>query len=404
MGESNEDKAGIYEAVSRGLYHQYLMYKKGVLGGGVAVATYTISGTVYDADGSTPVSGVTVAIGANSTTSAANGTYSITGLAAGTNGNLTCTLAGYSWTAISVSAMAADLTGQNFTNLWYAAGGSLAACVRAYKPLGAANLAASYVNLVNPGTGDASLGTAPTFNAATGWTFNGTSQYLKTGYIPGNNDSVVIAYNKLSDLTATIQALFGSINSGKWFTVYGPSTYSGYGNRMASPVQFSPAGSLPDSGVAVIVPGKGYMNGELRGDNTQADQTYRELFIGAMNNNGAADLFAAENVAYMAIYNNLTLSTTQINIFSDALLASGTAFMPYGDSKSVCTTVGNWPNQIATGAARKEYPYRIAAGGRTVATAQAAVDTELATKRGTATHILWNLGVNDAAGLPAEAT
>lgn len=48
----------------------------------------------------------------------------------------------------------------------------------AYQPIGAASLAASYVNLASAGTYDAAPGTAPTFATATGWTFNGTTQYL----------------------------------------------------------------------------------------------------------------------------------------------------------------------------------------------------------------------------------
>ena len=62
---------------------------------------------------------------------------------------------------------------------WYLAGGiAKANCIAAYQPKGAASLAASYVNLVTPGTYDAAPGTAPTFDSALGWTFDGTSQYL----------------------------------------------------------------------------------------------------------------------------------------------------------------------------------------------------------------------------------
>jgi hypothetical protein len=87
-----------------------------ILSGGGA-PTYSISGIVYDADGTTPVASATVALGAASTTSAANGTYSITGLAAGTSGSLTCTKTNYVWLSITISAMAADLTGQNFAGI-----------------------------------------------------------------------------------------------------------------------------------------------------------------------------------------------------------------------------------------------------------------------------------------------
>ena len=60
---------------------------------------------------------------------------------------------------------------------WYLAGGiSAANCLAAYQPKGAASLAASYSNLANPGTYNAAPGVAPTFDASTGWTFNGSTQ------------------------------------------------------------------------------------------------------------------------------------------------------------------------------------------------------------------------------------
>jgi hypothetical protein len=83
-------------------------------GGGAAV--YTISGTVYDADGTTPVEGATVALGAYSAESGVDGTYTIASVPAGTSGSMTCTLEGYSWTAISIAAMSGNLTGQDYTN------------------------------------------------------------------------------------------------------------------------------------------------------------------------------------------------------------------------------------------------------------------------------------------------
>ena len=85
-------------------------------GGAAAAVTYTISGTVYDADGSTPVEGATVALGELTAESGVDGTYTIASVPAGTSGSMTCTLEGYSWTAISIAAMSGNLTGQDYTN------------------------------------------------------------------------------------------------------------------------------------------------------------------------------------------------------------------------------------------------------------------------------------------------
>lgn len=49
-------------------------------------------------------------------------------------------------------------------------------------------------------------------------------------------------------------------------------------------------------------------------------------------------------------------------------------------------------------------PAVIAVGGRTTATAQAAVDAELAAEVGTPDVILYNLGANDVSSMPVQAT
>lgn len=182
-----------------------------------AAVTYSISGTVFDADGTTAVSGATVAIGSSNTTSAANGTFSITGLSAGTSGSLTCTKSGYSWASISVSSMNGNLSNQNFTNLWYAAGGTLASCKLAYKFIGAASQAGSYINLPNPGTNDLTLhaGTV-TWASATGVDFSAFGR-LTTGYTPPNQvtRSAFVRFSNAS--LGTLRGAFGMANGGVEF-------------------------------------------------------------------------------------------------------------------------------------------------------------------------------------------
>ena len=66
------------------------------------------------------------------------------------------------------------------TTPWYLAGG-VSAPQAAYQAKGAASLAASYVNLANPGTNNASpSGTEPAFSTANGWTFSGAA-HLASG-------------------------------------------------------------------------------------------------------------------------------------------------------------------------------------------------------------------------------
>lgn len=75
---------------------------------------------------------------------------------------------------------------------WWEAGGATG-IVAAYQPKGAASLAASYVNLANPGVYNAAPGTAPTWDAS-GWSFNGSDQWLDTGYAPQAGHTGIIRF------------------------------------------------------------------------------------------------------------------------------------------------------------------------------------------------------------------
>lgn len=78
----------------------------------------------------------------------------------------------------------------------------------AYSPVGAADLAASYVNLQNPGTYNAAPGVAPSFNTSTGWTFNGTSQWLSTGYVMPRTGTYLFRYANASGTDGRHGALY----------------------------------------------------------------------------------------------------------------------------------------------------------------------------------------------------
>lgn len=87
-------------------------------------------------------------------------------------------------------------------------------CVAAYQPIGAASLAASYTNLANPGTYDAAPGVAPAFDTATGWTFNGTTQYLVTGAVPSVNGTWSL-FGLYSDFDTAASSTWSGI-TGTW--------------------------------------------------------------------------------------------------------------------------------------------------------------------------------------------
>jgi hypothetical protein len=293
--------------------------------GSSAPSVYTISGTVYDANGSTPVEGATVALGLLTATSAANGTYSIASVPAGASGSMTCTLAGYSWTAITVAAMSGNLTGQDYDNAWWAAGGCAASCVAAYRAIGAADIAASYVNLANPGTLNAAPGTAPTFAAASGWTFNGTDQYLTTGIVPASNHS---AFMRFSDFSYSASHIipFGQrkgANDGMFVLLANPASPNvfqyNYGTRPSTaPVSGRTAGVVGMAGT------KSYWNGVDDGADTSATLTAQTqgMLLGAWSDNGTPSQFTALKMQAYAHY-SAALTSAQALAIASAMAGLG---------------------------------------------------------------------------------
>ena len=91
---------------------------------------------------------------------------------------------------------------------WYLRGGiARANCVAAYAAKAAASLAASYVNLANPGTYNLTTTSAPSWANATGWSFNGTANYLNTGIVPNSKNWTYIA--AFTDSAAAGRCLLG---------------------------------------------------------------------------------------------------------------------------------------------------------------------------------------------------
>jgi len=110
---------------------------------------------------------------------------------------------------------------------WWVVAGKT--CVAAYQPKGAADIAASYVNLASPGTYNAAPGTAPTWDATSGWIFNGSTQYLTTGVIPTvfNTWTVIVRFSNVSGGATTIYYLCAT------------DVYSGVGVIGLSPQPFT---------------------------------------------------------------------------------------------------------------------------------------------------------------------
>jgi len=214
------------------------------------------------------------------------------------------------------------LTGGGGETPWWLAGGiSAGNVVAVYQPKGAASLAASYVNLANPGTYDAAPGVAPTFDTATGWTFNGSTQYLTTGIVPVNNQTWTIMV-RFSDAPAagTFQSIAGlGWAGGQGFMLAITTATSRRSYYSGSLVH---VGILTQNGVMAIAGNQGYYNGVANGATISAaafTNTFA-LVIGALNQaNSIVSFFNGKiQAAFVA---SSTLTAGQVAALSTAMAA-----------------------------------------------------------------------------------
>lgn len=209
---------------------------------------------------------------------------------------------------------------------WYLSGSIPAAnCLAAYTPKGAASLAASYNNDAAPGNGlpdgtyDAATGVAPTWASATGWTFNGSSQYLTTGVTPASGYSMIVQFSD-ADLTqnGALCGEYQATNNARfeiWYRYFSTFEYVVYASGVSKNVIPSLA-----AGNLCIAGQQGYRNGTADGTAIAAwgAGSPRIIWIGALNNGAGGTLFGKSKIQALAIYNT-TLTPTQVGLISSAM-------------------------------------------------------------------------------------
>ena len=182
---------------------------------------------------------------------------------------------------------------------WQVAG---ATCVAAYQPKGAADLATSYVNLANPGTYNAAPGVAPTL-VASGWVFNGITQWLTSGVLSAANMSVFVRF---SNATGATKCAIGSQDVNSHGILLLPRNGGQTGHFLcygATSQQPAPALS---SGVLAVAGVNGYLDGVSQTSalgNVIANP--KTIYIGAMNNNGGVAWHFIGNIQAAVIYSTV---------------------------------------------------------------------------------------------------
>ena len=215
------------------------------------------------------------------------------------------------------------LMGWRSSNIWYLASGiPLANCVAAYSAKGAASLAGSYINLANPGTYNLTTTSAPTFDASTGWTFNGTANFLATGIVPNSkNWTYIVAFTDASLIT-TDRCLIGVFGTNLCVAMY-PAlgadnqhyAYTSDAGAVASIYCRTAYGVMAKTNLKLFL--DGYSDRAIADSAPGANTT--QVLIGDLS--AGAHQYYSGKIQRVAIYNT-TLTDTQILAVSRAMVAS----------------------------------------------------------------------------------
>ena len=194
---------------------------------------------------------------------------------------------------------------------WWEPSGTFT-CVAAYQAKGAASLAASYVNLANPGTYDVSVISAPSFNTATGWTFNGSSHRLHTGIALSATTTVIVRVaNTASTSGPAIGAQSGDPARFRIYPRYANELYYSFSSTQ-DPANTAGAGVA--SGVIALTPTAIYVDGSSRESFTASAATLN-IAIGFDGNQ-----YYTGDILAVAIYST-SLDATQVGEITTAMAA-----------------------------------------------------------------------------------
>lgn len=199
---------------------------------------------------------------------------------------------------------------------WYLAGGVPAAnCIAAYKPIGAASLAASYINLANPGTYNAAPGVAPTWNATDGWIGNGATTYLTTGVSANQQTYTMIV--RFSNVTANSYPCGWNKGANERFAILiRPVTNNDIDYRYVADNIVAPAIT---SGTLAMGSNKGWRNGVAEAFTVTPGSSTGTVYVLAHSAPAASGFFAG-NIQAFALYNT-GLSAAQMLAIHTAMMA-----------------------------------------------------------------------------------
>lgn len=209
---------------------------------------------------------------------------------------------------------------------WYLSGGiDPATCRAAYQPIGAANYAASLVNLAHPGTNDATEGTAPAWDAVNGWQFiKAFGTYLKTGLFP--------VTSPIGNRLWSIGVRFSGVSWAGGSSPLVGSGYFSYGLNLINDGGGGPASlnwcangkyesAFVANGVMFLAGTRAYLNGLYLGDvNWAGYDPGLELYIGC-GNAWAPDRHCNAYEQAVVVYDTVVPTDAQVIAVSTAMAA-----------------------------------------------------------------------------------
>jgi hypothetical protein len=210
--------------------------------------------------------------------------------------------------------------GSDIVVAWYLPTGIVAAdCLGAYRFKGAASEAVSLVNLVTPGTYDLTKGGSPTWNISTGWTFNGSNNYLETGLDPANTWTALCQY---TNAVTNEGALFGVDTVDYIYFFFMPILVTNhcYANCVDNRVFVS---GNKTAGNACLTYNQGYFDGLADGDPLGTDgfsSTGSTIALGCAKQGTSKVNYSSVKIQAFAIYNK-TLTAAQILSVATAMAA-----------------------------------------------------------------------------------
>jgi hypothetical protein len=195
---------------------------------------------------------------------------------------------------------------------WWDLDGTIASCVAAYQPKGAADYAASLTDL-SGNSNDAAEGNAPDWDATNGWKFvSANSDYLDSGIVVTSSYTTICRFSNAPD---AVQALYGAYDADNNTIRIIPNRNNGYYYYGLSRITGNIANGV--MGIAGI---NGYLNGALDKENCLVSTPDSlTCYIGAQNQSGVAAPFGGYIQAF-AIYSAI-LTETQMGLLTTAMAA-----------------------------------------------------------------------------------